>query len=127
MKRVVLIPANNEEASIGLVLDDIPKSIIDSIIVVDNASIDRTKEVAEGSRLAYIETYGCQMNFSDTEIIASVLTEMDYGFTTEIEEADLIFLNTCSIRENAETKIWNRLRNFRKKKEEKPEEGKDDE
>ena len=78
------------------------------------------REVPEGSRLAYIETYGCQMNFSDTEIIASVLTEMNYGFTTEIEEADLIFINTCSIRENAETKVWNRLRNFRKKKEEKP-------
>ncbi|MEM7367931.1 MAG: tRNA (N6-isopentenyl adenosine(37)-C2)-methylthiotransferase MiaB [Bacteroidota bacterium] len=78
------------------------------------------QEAAAGSRLAYIETYGCQMNFSDTEIIASVLTEMDYGFTKEIEEADLVFINTCSIRENAETKVWNRLRQFRKKKEKKP-------
>lgn len=71
-------------------------------------------------RLAYIETYGCQMNFSDTEIIASVLTDMKYGFTTEVDEADLVFINTCSIRENAETKVWNRLKNFRKKKEVKP-------
>ncbi|MEL6256274.1 MAG: MiaB/RimO family radical SAM methylthiotransferase, partial [Bacteroidota bacterium] len=71
-------------------------------------------------RLAYIETYGCQMNFSDTEIIASVLTDMKYGFTTEIDDADLVFINTCSIRENAETKVWNRLKNFRKKKEVKP-------
>jgi tRNA-2-methylthio-N6-dimethylallyladenosine synthase len=73
-----------------------------------------------GERLAYIETYGCQMNFSDTEIVASILTEMKYGFTSDIDEADLIFLNTCSIRDNAETKVWNRLRHFRKKKETKP-------
>jgi len=63
----------------------------------------------EGQKLAYIETYGCQMNFSDTEIIASVLTEMDYGFTKDELGADLVLLNTCSIRENAEAKIWNRL------------------
>jgi len=60
------------------------------------------------------------MNFSDTEIVASVLTEMNYGFTSQIEEADLVFINTCSIRENAESKVWNRLRQFRKKKAEKP-------
>lgn len=73
-----------------------------------------------GDRLAYIETYGCQMNFSDTEIVASVLAEMKYGFTSDIEEADLVFINTCSIRENAESKVWNRLKQFRKKKKEKP-------
>ncbi|TAE46434.1 MAG: tRNA (N6-isopentenyl adenosine(37)-C2)-methylthiotransferase MiaB [Bacteroidetes bacterium] len=71
-------------------------------------------------RLAYIETYGCQMNFSDTEIVASVLTSMDYGFTTDPEAADLLFINTCSIRENAEDKALQRLQYFRKKKESKP-------
>ncbi len=71
-------------------------------------------------RLAYIETYGCQMNFSDTEIIASVLKDMDYGFTSQMEEADLVFINTCSIRDNAEAKVWNRLRQFRKNKADKP-------
>ncbi|MCL4144023.1 UNVERIFIED_CONTAM: hypothetical protein GTU68_014142 [Idotea baltica] len=60
------------------------------------------------------------MNFSDTEIVASVLTDMQYGFTQEIDEADLIFINTCSIRENAETKVWNKLKSLRKKKAEKP-------
>ena len=75
--------------------------------------------VAE-EKLAYIETYGCQMNFSDTEIVASVLKEMNYGFTSDIDSADLVFINTCSIRENAETKVWNRLKSFRKKKETKP-------
>ncbi len=62
---------------------------------------------------AFIETYGCQMNFSDTEIIASVLNEMGYGFTQDERLADLVLLNTCSIRENAETKVWNRLENLR--------------
>ncbi|MEL6852187.1 MAG: tRNA (N6-isopentenyl adenosine(37)-C2)-methylthiotransferase MiaB, partial [Bacteroidota bacterium] len=74
----------------------------------------------EGQRLAYIETYGCQMNFSDTEIVASVLTDMSYGFTSNADEADVVFINTCSIRENAESKVWQRLQNFRKKKAEKP-------
>lgn len=71
-------------------------------------------------KLAYIETYGCQMNFSDTEIVASVLKDMNYGFTTDANAADLVFINTCSIRENAESKVWNRLASLRKKKEEKP-------
>jgi len=74
----------------------------------------------EGQKLAYIETYGCQMNFSDTEIIASVLTDMDYGFTQNEQEADVIFINTCSIRENAEAKVWNRLRSFRQRKSQNP-------
>ncbi|MEZ4827023.1 MAG: tRNA (N6-isopentenyl adenosine(37)-C2)-methylthiotransferase MiaB [Bacteroidia bacterium] len=74
----------------------------------------------KGEKLAYIETYGCQMNFSDTEIVASVLKDMNYGFTSDANAADLVFINTCSIRENAESKVWNRLASLRKKKEEKP-------
>jgi tRNA-2-methylthio-N6-dimethylallyladenosine synthase len=68
---------------------------------------------------AFIETFGCAMNFSDTEIIASMLHDLGYGFTTQETEADLILLNSCSIRENAEQKIWNRfaiLRNLKKQK-----------
>lgn len=56
----------------------------------------------------YIETYGCQMNFSDSEIVASVLAET-HETTTDIKEADLIFINTCSIRDNAEDRVWRRL------------------
>lgn len=74
----------------------------------------------EGKKTAYIETYGCQMNFSDTEIIASVLREVGYGFTKEELEADLVLLNTCSIRENAETKIWNRLNALKHAKKKNP-------
>jgi tRNA-2-methylthio-N6-dimethylallyladenosine synthase len=69
---------------------------------------------------AYIETYGCQMNFSDTEIVAAMLTDMGYGFTREDAEADLILINTCSIRENAESKVWNRLVHLKSLKKKNP-------
>lgn len=71
-------------------------------------------------RKAYIETYGCQMNFSDTEIIASTLKDMGFGFTRDENAADLVLLNTCAIRENAETKIWNRLKQLRSNKKHNP-------
>lgn len=77
--------------------------------------------ISPGGKMAYIETYGCQMNFSDTEIVASVLADMNYGFTSNEEEADLVFINTCSIRENAESKVWNRLKALRRRKVENPE------
>lgn len=57
----------------------------------------------------FIETYGCQMNFSDSEIVASILEEEGFGSTKEIRNADMIFLNTCSIRDNAEQKVRKRL------------------
>jgi len=59
---------------------------------------------------AYIETYGCQMNFADSELVAGLLHQEGYAFTAEVEEADLILINTCAIREHAEEKIWQRLR-----------------
>lgn len=61
------------------------------------------------ARKLYIESYGCQMNFSDSEIVASIMQENGFDTTNEAEKADLIFLNTCAIRENAEQKIRNRL------------------
>lgn len=87
---------------------------------VQGSAYIREESTDQAQKLAYIETYGCQMNFSDTEIIASVLSEMDYGFTNVMEEADLVFVNTCSIRDNAEAKVWNRLRQFRKNKKDNP-------
>ncbi|MGC3946611.1 MAG: tRNA (N6-isopentenyl adenosine(37)-C2)-methylthiotransferase MiaB [Chryseolinea sp.] len=61
------------------------------------------------SRKLYIESYGCQMNFSDSEIVASILGENGFDTTSDIQQADLIFLNTCSIREKAEQTVRNRL------------------
>jgi tRNA-2-methylthio-N6-dimethylallyladenosine synthase len=61
----------------------------------------------------YIETYGCQMNFSDTEIVNAIMAEQGHKAVESPDTADIIFLNTCSIRDNAEKKIWDRLKHFR--------------
>mgnify|MGYP001616382204 CR=1 FL=1 len=67
----------------------------------------------------YIESYGCQMNFADSEIVASILNKEGFGATRNVEDADLIFINTCSIREKAEQTIRKRLTEFKKLKREK--------
>lgn len=68
----------------------------------------------------YIESYGCQMNFSDSEIVASILAGEGFGPTRNLEEADLILVNTCSIREKAEETVRKRLRIFDKIKQQRP-------
>jgi tRNA-2-methylthio-N6-dimethylallyladenosine synthase len=65
------------------------------------------------SRKLYIETYGCQMNFSDSEIVGSILSENNCVLEDDVNSADIILINTCSIRENAEKRVFNRLRNLR--------------
>ena len=72
------------------------------------------------ARHFYIESYGCQMNFSDSEIVASILGEVGYGATHDMEAADLILVNTCSIREKAEDTVRKRLRVFDKQKRARP-------
>lgn len=76
-------------------------------------------EATPGKRF-YIESYGCQMNFSDSEIIASILHTEGFGPTRNVEDADLIFLNTCSIREKAEQTVRKRLTEFKKIKKQRP-------
>jgi len=71
-------------------------------------------------RRFYIESYGCQMNFADSEVIASILREQGFGATRNVAEADLVLLNTCSIREKAEQTVRNRLAEFRSLKKSKP-------
>ncbi|MBS1657838.1 MAG: tRNA (N6-isopentenyl adenosine(37)-C2)-methylthiotransferase MiaB [Bacteroidetes bacterium] len=73
------------------------------------------------ARRFYIETYGCQMNFSDTEIVASILSSEGFVPTPDFREADLVLINTCSIRENAEQKVRGRLTEFRSIKKRNPE------
>ena len=68
----------------------------------------------------YIESYGCQMNFSDSEIVASIMKENGYDTTSDVKKADVIFLNTCSIREKAEQTVRNRLTHFNGLKRHKP-------
>lgn len=79
----------------------------------------QTPETRNGKRF-YIESYGCQMNFSDSEIVASILMKQDYSPTRDIDDADLILINTCSIREKAEETVRKRLRIFDKVKRRKP-------
>lgn len=69
-----------------------------------------------GGRKLYIETYGCQMNVGDTEIIVSIMKDEGYEYTRNIEEADIILVNTCSVRDNAEQRIWGRLKEFHRYK-----------
>jgi tRNA-2-methylthio-N6-dimethylallyladenosine synthase len=69
----------------------------------------------------YIESYGCQMNFSDSEIVASILAKEGFGTTSQVEEADLVLLNTCSIRDKAEQTVRNRLKHFQSFKAKNPE------
>ncbi len=68
------------------------------------------KFVAGSGKLLHIETFGCQMNVVDSELVISIMKESGYGYTTIQKEADIILLNTCSIRDNAEQRIWSRLR-----------------
>jgi tRNA-2-methylthio-N6-dimethylallyladenosine synthase len=72
------------------------------------------------SRKLYIESYGCQMNFSDSEIVMSIMKDNGFDTTASPETADVIFMNTCSIRDNAEQKVRNRLSNFNVYKKQKP-------
>ncbi len=71
-------------------------------------------------RKLYIESYGCAMNFSDSEIVASILAEQGFETTGDYTNADVIFINTCSIRENAEVRVRNRLKEFKTAKKQKP-------
>ncbi|MBE6197486.1 MAG: tRNA (N6-isopentenyl adenosine(37)-C2)-methylthiotransferase MiaB [Rikenellaceae bacterium] len=68
----------------------------------------------------FIETYGCQMNFGDSEIVVSIMQRDGYFYTENIEEADIILINTCSIRDNAEQRIWGRLNEMRRLRRKKP-------
>ena len=71
-------------------------------------------------KLFYIESYGCAMNFADSEVVASILQHHGFGATKNFEEADLIFVNTCSIREKAEATVRKRLTEFRRLKKSNP-------
>ena len=92
------------------------KKDIDESKQGENTMLESTEK---NSKKLYLESYGCQMNFADSEIVASIMNKNGYNTTDDIEEADLILLNTCSIRDNAEQRIRKRLTEFRKKKESK--------
>ncbi len=74
--------------------------------------LDR-KKFRKGAYRLYIETYGCQMNVADSEVVLSILNEAGFGLTDDYKSADLILINTCAIRDNAEQRIFNRLNEFK--------------
>ena len=85
----------------------------------ENQGADLKSAAEKAERKLFIETYGCQMNVADSEVVASIMQMDGYALTEQIEEADAIFVNTCSVRDNAEQKIYGRLQYFqslRKKK-----------
>ena len=72
----------------------------------------KTENKSSNSKKLYIESYGCQMNMNDSEIVASILSKQGFNTTQKLEEADLVLVNTCSIREKAETTVRNRLKKY---------------
>src|SRR5699024_3015071 len=87
-------------------------------ISLEDCTEDMAK-VGEGKKFL-IRTYGCQMNEHDTEVMAGILTEMGYEATNDTNEADIILLNTCAIRENAENKVFGEIGHLKPLKLEKP-------
>ena len=79
-----------------------------------------SKANSTDARKLFIESYGCQMNFADSEVVASIMLEMGFVTTTDYNEADVIFINTCSIRENAEQRVRKRLTDFKTAKKNNP-------
>ena len=90
---------------------------LEILTLEDKEALDAPRTSVEelntkGKKKLYIESYGCQMNFSDSEIVTSILQAGGYATTSNFETADVILLNTCAIRDNAEQKVRNRLNNF---------------
>lgn len=104
------------------------KDLISDIDLVSNSesadcetfTVSQDKNTGKARKL-YIESYGCQMNFSDSEIVASILHKEGFDTTSDISQADVVFLNTCSIREKAEQTVRNRLTHINGLKKHKPE------
>jgi tRNA-2-methylthio-N6-dimethylallyladenosine synthase len=95
--------------------------IIEDDITSSENYITTKDEKKIGKKRLYIESYGCQMNFSDSEIVSSIMKKEGFDTTSNFEDADLIFLNTCSIREKAELTVRKRLEFFNSIKRRKPE------
>ena len=98
------------------------KEIISDIGILEKSDLEQQEvhitkdEKVVGTKKLYIESYGCQMNFSDSEIVSSIMKKEGYTTTSSIEDADVTFLNTCSIREKAEQTVRNRLSQINKTK-----------
>lgn len=100
-------------------LDQISQKYHDESRQGEALMIESSEKHKNGRKL-FIESYGCQMNFADSEVVASIMLEMGFETTNDFKEADVIFINTCSIRENAEQRVRKRLTDFKSAKKNKP-------
>lgn len=106
----------NDNPTIPISKDQVVECKQGEVFFQEKTSVDASAT----TKRFYIESYGCQMNFSDSEIVASVLSEIGFAPTRNMEESDVILINTCSIREKAEDTVRKRLRVFDKVKAQKP-------
>ncbi len=88
--------------------------------MTNNIPVNTLRPIIGDGRKLFIETYGCQMNVCDSEIVVSIMQKEGYVYTDRIEQADIILINTCSIRDNAEQRIWGRLSEMRRLRKHKP-------
>ena len=95
------------------ILTEADKEACEMVTLLENEPISNKKRL-------FIESYGCQMNFADSEIVASVMRDAGFATTSDAENADLIFLNTCAIRENAEQRVRTRLKQLNVYKKKRP-------
>jgi len=95
------------------ILTETDKEACETVRVLENEPISDKKRL-------FIESYGCQMNFADSEIVASVMREAGFATTSDAENADLVFLNTCAIRDNAEQRVRTRLKQLNVYKKKRP-------
>ena len=93
-------------------IKEIPTLDLDEKKLIDDEKIDKPESNGTGKKV-YLETYGCQMNVNDSELVAAIVSDAGYQLTNDINESDAILLNTCSVRDNAEQKIFKRLEHLR--------------
>ncbi len=98
----------------------LPASREENNTPTEHVQISKEESTGKNRRL-YIESYGCQMNFSDSEIVTSILQDNGFDTTSDFEKADVVLLNTCSIRDKAEQTVRNRLQQFNFHKKKRPE------
>ena len=103
-------------SDLGILTEESEKKQVETC---ETVKVSKEQNTGKNRKL-YIESYGCQMNFSDSEIVSSIMQDSGFDTTSEFENADVIFLNTCSIREKAEQTVRKRLSQFNKVKKRKP-------
>jgi tRNA-2-methylthio-N6-dimethylallyladenosine synthase len=91
---------------------EVAPKVIDETRQGESLTLDKPVSAQPNGKKFYIESYGCQMNFADSEVVASILSDAGFGSTNDFNDADLILINTCAIRDNAEQRVRHRLQHL---------------